>query len=175
MVTAEGNELFADGAAPVGLPLALLRVRHHPLHLVAAWQATVGVPALAGVDEALDASLDAQLPRLLGVAGRHSLTPTPVKVKAKLLHLVEVAIVSTLSSSTNNQVIINGSVCLNHCDHQPSDVGTKGESDGVAEGCATAGCPLTMSLRSGADGDFYDNFFWPSEKAKRNITTDGSH
>ena len=163
MVTAEGNELFADGAAPVGLPLALLLVRHHPLHLVAAWQATVGVPALA------------QLPRLLGVAGRHSLNPTPVKVKAKLLHLVEVAIVSTLSSSTNNQVIINGSVCLNHCDHQPSDVGTKGESDGVAEGCATAGCPLTMSLPSGGDADFYFIFFWPSEKAKRNITIDGSH
>ena len=35
-----------------------------------------------------------------------------------------------------NQVIINGSLCLNHCDHQPSDVGAKGEPDGVAEGCA---------------------------------------
>ena len=109
MVTAEGNELFADGAAPVGLPLALLRVRHHPLHLVAAWQATVGVPALAGVDEALDASLDAQLPRLLGVAGRHSLTPTRVKVKAKLLHLVGVAVV-LVASHTEVKVLADGAV-----------------------------------------------------------------
>ena len=33
MVAAEGNQLFADGTAAVGLPLAGLRVGHDPLHL----------------------------------------------------------------------------------------------------------------------------------------------
>ena len=93
MVAAEGDELFADGAAAVGLPLALLGVGHHPLHLVTAWQSAVGVSALAGVDEALYAPLDAQLPRLLGVARRHRLPAAPVQVEAKLLHLVRVAVV----------------------------------------------------------------------------------
>ena len=109
MVAAESNQLFADGTTSVGLPLALLGVTDHPLHLVTARQATVGVPALAGVDEALDASLDAQLPRLLGVAGRHSLTPTPVKVKAKLLHLVGVAVV-LVASHTEVKVLADGAV-----------------------------------------------------------------
>ncbi len=33
MVAAEGDELLADGAAAVRLPLARLRVRHNTLHL----------------------------------------------------------------------------------------------------------------------------------------------
>ena len=109
VVAAEGNELFANGAAPVGLPLALLRVGHHPLHLVAARQAAVGVPALAGVDKALDAPLDAQLPRLLGVACGHRLAPAPVKVKPKLLHLVGVAVV-LVASDTEVEVLADGAV-----------------------------------------------------------------
>ena len=36
VVSAEGDELFADGAASVGLPLALLGVADHSLHLVTA-------------------------------------------------------------------------------------------------------------------------------------------
>ena len=109
MVTAEGNELFADGAAPVGLPLALLRVRHHPLHLVAARQSTVGVSALACMDEALDAPLDAQLPRLLRVACRHSLAPAPVKVEPELLHLMGVAVV-LVASHAEVKVLTDGAV-----------------------------------------------------------------
>ena len=35
-----------------------------------------------------------------------------------------------------NQVMIKRSLCLNHCHHQPSDVGAKGEPYGAAEGCA---------------------------------------
>ena len=69
VVAAEGNQLFTDGAAPVGFPLALLGVADHPLHLVTAGQTAVGVPALTRVHQALDAALDAQLPRLLRIAG----------------------------------------------------------------------------------------------------------
>ena len=113
VVAAESNELLADGAAPVGLPLALLRVRHHPLHLVAAWQPAVGVSALAGVDQALDAPLDAQLPRLLGVARWHRLAPASVKVKPKLLHLMGVAVV-LVAGHTEVKVLADGAVvsCL---------------------------------------------------------------
>jgi len=62
VVAAEGNELFADWAATVGLLLALFGVGHHPLHLQAFLQVAVGVPALARVDQALTAPLNAQLP-----------------------------------------------------------------------------------------------------------------
>ena len=92
MVATESNELFADGAASVGLPLALLGVTHHPLHLVAARQPAVGVPALARVHQALDAALDTELPRLLRVAGGGSLTSSTVKIEAELLHLVGMAV-----------------------------------------------------------------------------------
>ena len=109
MVAAECDELFADGAASVGLPLALLCVGHHPLHLVAAWQSTVGVSALACMDEALDAPLDAQLPRLLRDACRNSLAPAPVKVEPKLLHLVGVAVV-LVASHAEVKVLADGAV-----------------------------------------------------------------
>ena len=74
MVAAEGNQLFTDGAAPDftiydGFPLALPGVADHPLHLVTAVQAAVGVPALTRVLQALDAALDAQRPSLLRIAG----------------------------------------------------------------------------------------------------------
>ena len=58
MVAAEGDQLFADRTAAVGLALAGLGVAHHPLHLVAAGQAAVGVAALARVHQRLDAPLD---------------------------------------------------------------------------------------------------------------------
>ena len=87
VVAGEGHELFADGAAPPGLPLALLCVRYHPLHLVATFYLAVGVSALAGVVEALDAPLDAQLPCLLRVACRHRLAHTLVKVKPQVFCL----------------------------------------------------------------------------------------
>ena len=69
MAAAEANQLFTDGAVPVDFPFALLRVAEHPLHLVTAGQAAVGVQALTRVHQALDAALDAQLPRLLRIAG----------------------------------------------------------------------------------------------------------
>ena len=93
VVAAQRDQLLADRATAVGLPLALLGVRHHALHLVAAGQPAVGVPALAGVHQALDAPLDAQLPRLLRVVGGHGLAAAAVQVEAELLHLVGVAVV----------------------------------------------------------------------------------
>ena len=92
VVTAEGDQLFTDGAASVGLPLALLGVAHHPLHLVTARQSAVGVSALTRVHQALYTALDAELPRLLRVAGGGSLASSAVKIEAELLHLVGVAV-----------------------------------------------------------------------------------
>ena len=78
MVAAERDELLADWTAAVCLPLALLGVADDPLHLVAGGQPAVSVPALAGVHQALDTPLDAQLPRLLRVAGRRDVSATAV-------------------------------------------------------------------------------------------------
>lgn len=50
VVATQRDELLANGAPSVGLPLAGLRMRHHPLHLVARRQPAVCVSALAGVD-----------------------------------------------------------------------------------------------------------------------------
>ena len=36
MITAEGNQLFANGAASIGLAFALTGMRDYPLHLVTA-------------------------------------------------------------------------------------------------------------------------------------------
>ena len=73
VAAAEGNQLFTDGTAPDftiydGFPLALPGVAEHPLHLVTAVQAAVGVPALTRVLQALDAALDAHRPSLLRIA-----------------------------------------------------------------------------------------------------------
>lgn len=64
---AECDELLADGALSIGLLLATASVLDDPLHLLAAGQATVGVPTLVGVDQGLDAALDGQMASLLGV------------------------------------------------------------------------------------------------------------
>ena len=92
MVAAEGNQLFADGATSVGLPLALLGVTDHPLHLVTGRQAAVGVPALAGVHQALDAPLDTQLPGFLRVAGGRGVTARVSEIETKLLHFVRMSV-----------------------------------------------------------------------------------
>lgn len=60
VVAAQGDELLADGAAAVGLALATFGVLHHALHLLAGRQAAVGVATLAGVNQGLDATLDAE-------------------------------------------------------------------------------------------------------------------
>ena len=92
MVAAEGSQLFTDGTASVGLPLALLGVTDHPLHLVTAGQATVGVPALAGVHQALDAPLDTQLPGFLRVAGGWRFTAGVSEIEAELLHFMRMSV-----------------------------------------------------------------------------------
>ena len=99
MVAAESNQLFTDGTASVGLPLALLGVTDHPLHLRAAGQATVGVPALAGVHQALDAPLDTQLPGLLRVAGGRGVTARVSEIETKLLHFVRMSVLLVASNT----------------------------------------------------------------------------
>ena len=90
---AQGDQLLAHGAAAVGLALADLGVLHHPLHLLAGRQGAVGVAALAGVDQRLDAALDAQTPALLGALGGLPALAVAVVVQAQapLDHLVLVA------------------------------------------------------------------------------------
>ena len=67
MVAAEGNQLLAYSAAPVGLLLAVPRVRDETLHLVARRQPAIGVPALARVHQRLDELLQVQVATLLRV------------------------------------------------------------------------------------------------------------
>lgn len=64
MVAAEGNELLADGASSIGFPFATLGVLHNPFHLLAGRQGTIGISALTGMDQRLDAALDAQAARV---------------------------------------------------------------------------------------------------------------
>ena len=73
VVAAQGDELLADGAASVGFPLAALGVLHDPLHLLAGRQRAVGVAALAGVHQGLDAALDAQAARVSWALGGRGL------------------------------------------------------------------------------------------------------
>lgn len=65
MITAERNQLLANGASTVGLPFAYLGVLHHSLHLLTRRQSTVGISALARVNEGVDATLNRQLACLL--------------------------------------------------------------------------------------------------------------
>lgn len=73
MVATEGNELLADGAPSIGFPFATLGVLHDPFHLLAGGQGTVGISALAGVDQRLDAALNAQAARVSWALGGRSL------------------------------------------------------------------------------------------------------
>lgn len=94
MVAAKSYELFAHRAAAVGLALAALGVLHNPFHLLAGWQRAVCVAALTGVDEGLNAALDAQPSRLLGAL--RLLLPLAValivQTQAPLNHLVVMAL-----------------------------------------------------------------------------------
>ena len=107
VVAAQGDELFADGAAAVGLALAALGVLHHPLHLLAGRQRAVGVAALAGVHQRLDAALDAQAAGVSGAlrGGGLLVVALVIKPQPELLHLV-VVVFSVVAGDT--QVIILG-------------------------------------------------------------------
>ena len=58
---AQGDKLLANRAAPTGLALAALSVRHDTLHLLALERLAVGVGALAGMDQGLDTLLNGDL------------------------------------------------------------------------------------------------------------------
>ena len=109
MVAAQSDQLFADGTASISLPLALLGVTHHPLHLVAAGQTTVGVSTLTGVNQRLDAALDGQFSRLLRVGGGSGLTAASVQVEPELLHLVGVAVL-LVAGHTQVEVVADRAV-----------------------------------------------------------------
>ena len=109
MVAAESNQLFADGTSSVGLPLALLGMADNPLHLVAAGQAAVGVPALTGVHKTLDAPLDAQLPGFLRVAGGWRFTAGVSEIEAELLHFMRMSVL-LVAGNTEIKVFTDGTV-----------------------------------------------------------------
>lgn len=94
MVAAKSNELLADGAPSVGFAFAAFGVLDNPFHLLAGWQRAVCVAALTGVDEGLNAALDAQPSRLLGAL--RLLLPLAValivQTQAPLNHLVVMAL-----------------------------------------------------------------------------------
>lgn len=83
VVAAQCNELLADGAAAVGFPLAAFRVLDDPFHLLAGWQGAVGVATLAGVDQGLDATLDAEAARVSRALGGGSGLVTALIVQAQ--------------------------------------------------------------------------------------------
>lgn len=83
MVAAEGNELLADGAPSIGFPFATLGVLYDPLHLLAGGQGAVGISALAGMDQGLDAALDAQAARVSWALGGCSLLAVAFVIQAK--------------------------------------------------------------------------------------------
>lgn len=64
MIATKCNELFANGAAAVGFPLAAFGVLNHTFHLLAGRQGAVGVSTLTGVDQGLDAALNAEAARI---------------------------------------------------------------------------------------------------------------
>lgn len=95
VVAAQSDELLADGAATVGLALAALRVLHHPLHLLAGRQGAVGIAALAGVDQRLDAALDTETARVTGTLSCRCsrVVAVIVQPQAQFIHLVLVAFI----------------------------------------------------------------------------------
>ena len=115
MVAAQSNELLADGAATVGLALASLGVLHHTFHLLAGRQGAVGIAALAGVDQGLNAALNAEaagVPGALSGSGR-CVVALVVQAQAQLLHLVFMAL-SVIAGDTQVVVLADGAVeaCL---------------------------------------------------------------
>jgi len=109
VVATESYQLFAYRASSIGLPLALLGVADHPLHLVAAGKSAVGVPTLAGVHQALNTPLYAQLSGLLWVASWGNFSTTTIQVETKLLHFVRVTIL-LVASNTEVKVITDSTV-----------------------------------------------------------------
>lgn len=83
VVAAEGNKLFADGASTISFPFAAFGVLHNPLHLLAGRQGTVGIAALTGMHQRLDAALDAQATRVSWALCGCSLLVVTLIIQAK--------------------------------------------------------------------------------------------
>ena len=88
MIAAQCYQLFTDWAAAICFPLALLGVAYYSLHLVTAWQPTVGVPTLARMHQTLDTPLNAQLPSLLRITCWSNFSTSSIQIKTKFLHFM---------------------------------------------------------------------------------------
>ena len=104
MIATQSNQLFTDGTTSIGLPLALLGVTDHSLHLVTAGQATVGISALTSMNQALDTSLNTEFSSFLRIGGIGGLTTPTIKIKSKFLHVVRMAFL-LITSNTKIKVI----------------------------------------------------------------------
>lgn len=110
MVTAQGNELFANGTAAVGLAFTRSRMCHNSLHLLTRRQTTIGVATLARMNQRLDAALDGQFARFLwiglfGIRRRR----TVVEIETQLFHFVVMAIF-LVARNAQIKVVANGTV-----------------------------------------------------------------
>ena len=64
VVATQRDKLLTDGAATVGFSFAAFCVLNNAFHLLTGRQRAVCVSTLAGVDEGLDAALDAEATRV---------------------------------------------------------------------------------------------------------------
>ena len=87
VIAAECDQLLANRTAAIGLPLTLPGMTDHSFHLVTARRPTIGITALAGVNQAVDTALYGRqavgVAVLVGVVGGLG---GGAEVEAQLLH-----------------------------------------------------------------------------------------
>lgn len=115
MIAAQSNELLTDGTATIRFPLAALCVLHHTLHLLARWQGAVGIATLTGVDQRLNAALNAETAGIARVLRRCCclVATLVIETQTKLLHSVLMTL-SFIASDAKVIVLTDGAVkaCL---------------------------------------------------------------
>jgi hypothetical protein len=104
MVTAQSDQLFADGAATIVLPLALSCMRHDSLHLLTALQAAVGISALASMHQRLDAALDGETAGHLWILCFVIICVAIVYIETELLHAVRMSFL-VVASHTEIEIL----------------------------------------------------------------------
>ncbi len=62
MVTTKCDELLADRTTAIGFTLAAFGMLNYTFHFLARWKRAVGIAALAGMHQRLDAPLNTETP-----------------------------------------------------------------------------------------------------------------
>ena len=92
VIAAQGDQLFADWTSTVRLALTALGMRDDTLHLGTARHTAVGIAALAGVQQRIDAALDGALARVLRTLLLLATLAVLVEAQTQLVHLVVVSV-----------------------------------------------------------------------------------